>query len=376
MKARLHGRRGKRNEYRKNRNQEHLIESLTQAYAGKKILVTGHTGFKGSWLAQWLTMLGAEVKGYALAPEKSVNHFNLLKLDIDSEIADIRDRQQLEKSFSLFKPDLVFHLAAQPLVRQSYSDPLTTFDTNLMGLVNVLEVARHCSSVKAFLNVTSDKCYENRNIKTGYKEQDPMGGHDPYSASKGCAELITASYRKSFYEEAGMVLASARAGNVVGGGDWSDDRLVPDIMRAIENRTEVHVRRPESTRPWQHVLEPLRGYLMLGQKMLAGDSSVADGWNFGTTKLEGCSVKEVLSVMQDHWSAFDVQYSPEEATFHEAELLQLNSDKAKAALGWEPLLDTSLTFGLTMSWYRNFYEEGRISTIQQIENYMSGAVSC
>jgi CDP-glucose 4,6-dehydratase len=339
------------------------------AFKGCRVFVTGHTGFKGSWLCQWLLMLGAEVKGYALAPEQAPNHFDLLRLPMDSELGDVRNREQLSRAIHAFKPEIILHLAAQPLVKRSYDNPEETWSTNVMGLVNVLDVALASESVAGVLNVTSDKCYENRNIAEGYREVDPMGGHDPYSASKACAELITTSYRKSFFDGSGKLLASARAGNVVGGGDWSEHRLVPDVIRAIERKEKLHVRRPDATRPWQHVLEPLRGYLVLATRMLAGDRNVAEAWNFGTTQTQGCSVKDVLGYMAKSWPAFGVEFTPEEATFHEAALLQLNSDKARQRLGWQPLLDTPTAFAMTMDWYRDFYMHDTVSTERQIATY-------
>lgn len=350
------------------------VNSFRESFKGRRIFVTGHTGFKGSWLCQWLMLLGAEVKGYALAPDNTPNHFGLLQLPMESELGDIRDAQQLGRSISIFRPEFIIHLAAQPLVKRSYREPADTYSTNVMGLVNVLDAALASESVLGVLNVTSDKCYENRHVTEGYQETDPMGGHDPYSASKGCAELITASYRRSFFEPAGKLLASARAGNVVGGGDWSSDRLVPDVIRAIERNEPVRIRRPEATRPWQHVLEPLRGYLLLTARMLAGDRSVCEGWNFGTTQLQGCSVREVLVSMQRCWPAFEVEFAPEEATFHEAELLQLNSDKAAQRLQWRPLLTTAEAFEMTMSWYRDFYTNREIATQHQIRAYGEMAV--
>jgi CDP-glucose 4,6-dehydratase len=348
---------------------ENLVNAFPQSFRGRRVFVTGHTGFKGSWLCQWLLLLGAEVKGYALAPETQPNHFDLLRLPMDSELADIRDRARLARAIEAFHPEFIFHLAAQPLVKRSYDNPEETYSTNVMGLVNLLDAALAADSVLAVLNVTSDKCYENRNVAEGYRETDAMGGHDPYSASKGCAELITSSYRRSFFEPAGKLLASARAGNVVGGGDWSDHRLVPDVIRAIERREKVRIRRPDATRPWQHVLEPLRGYLLLAGKMLAGDRSVCEGWNFGVTRLQGCSVREVLASMAASWPAFEVEFAPGAATFHEAELLQLNSDKARQRLNWQPLLDTQAVFAMTMQWYRDFYTSGAVTTERQIESY-------
>lgn len=345
------------------------VNSFRESFEGRRVFVTGHTGFKGSWLCQWLLMLGAEVRGYALAPDKPLNHFTLLDLPMDSELGDIRDVRQLARSIGSFQPEFIFHLAAQPLVKRSYNNPAETYSTNVMGLVNVLDTALTTESVQGVLNVTSDKCYENRRIAEGYRETDPMGGHDPYSASKGCAELITASYRRSFFEPAGKLLASARAGNVVGGGDWSDDRLVPDVIRAIERREPVRIRRPGATRPWQHVLEPLRGYLSLAARMMAGDRNVCEGWNFGTTQLQGCSVAEVLACMHRCWPVFDIEFAPEDATFHEADLLQLNSEKAFQCLQWQPLLTTQAAFEMTMGWYRDFYTNSAIATQRQIRSY-------
>ena len=345
------------------------VNSFSESFKGRRIVVTGHTGFKGSWLCQWLLMLGAEVKGYALAPDKTPNHFALLELPMESELGDIRDPQQLTHAIQSFKPEFIFHLAAQPLVKRSYDNPAETFSTNVMGLVNVLDTALACDSVVSVLNVTSDKCYANRHTIEGYRESDAMGGHDPYSASKGCAELITASYRRAFFEKAGKLLSSARAGNVVGGGDWSDNRLVPDVIRAIESKARVRIRRPDATRPWQHVLEPLRGYLLLAGRMLANDRSVCEGWNFGTTQVEGCSVREVLACMARRWPAFEVEFTPDEANFHEAELLQLNSEKAAQRLHWHPLLATSTAFEMTMDWYRDFYTRKIVSTERQIAAY-------
>lgn len=346
------------------------LNSLQQAFEGRRVFVTGHSGFKGSWLSQWLVMLGAQVKGYSLAPETTPSHLELLGLEIDSEYADIRDRDRLRKSVLAFKPDIILHLAAQALVKRSYEAPGETFDTNVMGLVNLLDAALACSSAGAVLNVTSDKCYENRGIPDGYREDDPMGGHDPYSASKGCAELVSASYRRSFFAPAGKLLATARAGNVVGGGDWAQDRLVPDVIRAVANRQPVRIRRPQATRPWQHVLEPLHGYLLLAAKLLAGDAASAEGWNFGTTRMAGCSVREVLEVMHAQWPGFSIEYATEDASFHEADILQLNGDKAAARLGWVPALDIAETFALTMQWYRAWLDAGEILTTRQIEAYM------
>ena len=269
-------------------------------YKGKKVLLTGHTGFKGSWLALWLHKMGADVVGIALPAPTSPNHLELLNLNITSEMIDIRDAKAINKAFQKHQPEIVFHLAAQPLVRYSYENPHETFETNVMGTINIYEAVRNCSSVEVIVNITSDKCYDNKEWIWGYRENDAMGGYDPYSASKGCAELVTASYRNSFFnldsygKSHNVLLASCRAGNVIGGGDWADDRLIPDIMRAVDKNETVTIRSPHATRPWQHVLEPLSGYLLVGQKLLEGKKEFADGWNFGPSDEGSISVKEVV----------------------------------------------------------------------------------
>jgi len=277
-------------------------------YKNKKVLITGHTGFKGSWLALWLKELGAEVIGYALKPPTTPSHYELLtqqptdNLNIISIEGDIRNYIKLNEIFQSYKPEIVFHLAAQPLVRYSYINPVETFETNVMGTINVFEACRNCESVRAIVNITSDKCYENKEWVWGYRESDPMGGYDPYSASKGCAELVTSAYRNSFFTPSypltdsppRVLLASARAGNVIGGGDWADDRLIPDIMRATAKNESVIIRNPKATRPWQHVLEPLSGYLLLGQKLLEGRKEFAGGWNFGPDDESNITVENLI----------------------------------------------------------------------------------
>ena len=264
-------------------------------YKNKKVFLTGHTGFKGSWLALWLTRLGAEVCGYSLSPNTNPSMFQ--KLDIGNKISksiigDILDSEKLEKAISDFQPEIMFHLAAQPLVRLSYSEPLLTYQTNVIGTLNVLEAARKCSSVKAFVNVTTDKCYENKEIQRGYREDDPMGGYDMYSSSKGCVEIMSSSYRRSFLKD-GYAMATARAGNVIGGGDWALDRLIPDCIRGINDGIDIEIRNPVAVRPWQHVLEPLSGYLLLGQKLLEDGQKYADGFNFGPNEESVLTVAEV-----------------------------------------------------------------------------------
>ena len=269
-------------------------------YNNKTVLVTGHTGFKGSWLCFWLIQMGAKVIGYSLEPPTSPNHFELLNLDMVSVIGDIRDSNRLNAVFAQYQPEIVFHLAAQPLVRLSYKEPVETFETNVIGTLKVFEACRNTKSVRAIVNITSDKCYENKEWVWGYRENDPMGGYDPYSASKGCAELVTSSYRNSFFnvneygKSHNVLLASCRAGNVIGGGDWAKDRLMTDIMVAVSEGKKVVIRNPRATMPWQHVLEPLSGYLMLGQKLLEGKKEFAQAWNFGPGEQGAITVKEVV----------------------------------------------------------------------------------
>lgn len=279
-----------------------MINSFKSIYNGKKVLVTGHTGFKGAWLTLWLTELGADVAGYALEPPTNPSLFDTLKLAdrINHNIADVRDADKLSSIVEQAKPDIVFHLAAQALVRYSYNDPKTTYETNILGTVNLLEAVRKTPGVKAVVNVTSDKCYENKEQMIGYKEDDPMGGYDPYSSSKGCSELVTAAYRKSFFGENGfdkshdVALATARAGNVIGGGDWADDRIIPDCVRALVKNESIEIRRPKATRPWQHVLEPLSGYLHLAALMYEKPNDYCMGWNFGPLDEDIIEVEEIV----------------------------------------------------------------------------------
>jgi CDP-glucose 4,6-dehydratase len=354
---------------------EQLFNSV---YRGKKVFLTGHTGFKGSWLLYWLYCLGAEVFGYSKDVPSDPSHFELLKLPAESLIADIRDKNTLFDAVKKFQPDIIFHLAAQPLVRYSYQHPLETFETNVLGTANVFEAARCCKSVKAIVNVTSDKAYENLEIDIAYKETDRMGGYDPYSASKGCAELIVNSYRNSFFnvEQYGtthhILLASARAGNVIGGGDWADDRLIPDIVKASVASKPVSIRYPEATRPWQHVLEPLSGYLLLGQALLEGKKEFADGWNLGPLLNETLSVKDVLHRMKKTW--WDLEYNISEDTHpHEAHLLRLDCEKANQKLKWFPVWSMEDAISITAEWYKSYYEKGVLSTKENLERYIMNA---
>ncbi|WP_207495260.1 CDP-glucose 4,6-dehydratase [Aridibaculum aurantiacum] len=328
--------------------------AFSNIYEGKKVLVTGHTGFKGSWLALWLIHLGAEVYGYALDPYGDKDNFVRCNLSsrINHYVGDVKDRQKLEDYFTSVQPEIVFHLAAQPLVLRSYKDPVETFETNLMGVVNFFEAVRKTPSVKVAINITSDKCYDNKEWVWGYRENDAMGGKDPYSASKGCAELITSSYLHSYFNQPNSCrIASARAGNVIGGGDWAEDRIVPDFFRAQETGTSLYLRNPCATRPWQHVLEPLSGYLHLASALYT-DERFAGGWNFGPSYNGNFSVKELIDEMIAYLKSGNFSF-PSEAVEkpHEANLLKLDISKAVSILKWQPVLDFNETIAFTADGY-------------------------
>ncbi len=336
-------------------------------------MLTGHTGFKGSWLALWLTELGANVVGLALPPDTRPNHWDLLKLDIKQYRNDIRDSANILRVLAEVRPEIVFHLAAQPLVRRSYREPLETWSTNVMGTANVLEAVRQNSGVKAVVIVTTDKCYLNQEWLWGYREVDRLGGHDPYSASKAACELVAASYRQAFFAGAEWpLLATARAGNVIGGGDWSEDRLIPDLVRAVVQNEDLEIRSPKATRPWQHVLESLGGYLLLGQQLLEGRQDKAAAWNFGPDANGNFSVAEVLDGLKTHWP--ELRWRPtREAQSHEATLLYLDSSMAKARLGWRPVWTLEHSLAATSAWYRNYYADGRLETRAQLQDYIDCA---
>ncbi len=336
------------------------------------MLVTGHTGFKGSWLALWLEGLGATVTGYALAPPTEPSHFERLSLKANSILADVRDRASLERVMREAQPEIVFHLAAQPIVLESYTDPLGTLSTIVTGTANLLDVCRSVESVRAVVIVTTDKVYENREWAWGYRENEALGGHDPYSASKACAEIVTSSFRRSFFEkdgEAAAMVASARAGNVVGGGDWSLHRLVPDVMRAISNGEAARIRNPYSSRPWQHVLEPLSGYLALGAGLFEGRKELAEAWNFGPDPSSNLVTSEVCELMEKSWPAIKCEFAPVNGAPHEAGLLMLDSAKARHSLSWRPVWDVETTIQRTIEWYRAFYERDTLLTQEQIDAY-------
>ncbi len=335
-------------------------------YTGKSVLVTGHTGFKGSWLALWLHELGAKVTGLALPPNTEPSHFGLIGLeDLVRHIeGDIRDLNAVERAFDIAKPEIVFHLAARALVRDSYDDPKTTFDTNIGGTVNVLEAIRHCPAVKAAVIVTSDKCYENKEWVWGYREDDPMGGHDPYSASKGATEIVCSAYLRSFFDKEGRGphpgFATARAGNVIGGGDWAKDRIIPDCIRALSRGEPIIVRNPNATRPWQHVLDPLSGYLHLAVRLCENPEKLSGGWNFGPQTSDQITVRELAERFIASWGkgAIHIPNTGKKAS-HEAHLLQLSIEKAACKLKWQPVLDSTSSIDWTVRWYKFWHEHNR-----------------
>ena len=345
---------------------------LVNSWAGRRVLLTGHTGFKGSWLALWLDAMGAEVTGFALPAPTQPSLFEAARVAqrVRHIEGDVRDPAALHAAFAQARPEMVFHLAAQPLVRLSYAEPAQTYATNVMGTVNVLEAARASDSVRAILAVTSDKCYENREWIWPYREVDPMGGHDPYSSSKGCAELVVASWRRSFFAD-GPCLASARAGNVFGGGDFAADRLVPDLMRAFAAGAAPLIRSPLSVRPWQHVLEALRGYLLLGERLLDGERAYADGWNFGPADEDARPVSWIVDAARAQWGGAPSPAADQAPSPHEAGLLRLDSSKARAALSWQPALPLACGLEWTVAWHRAVAEGGdaQAITLAQIADY-------
>lgn len=341
-------------------------------YTGRRVLVTGHTGFKGSWLCLWLTALGARVSGLALAPETEPAHWNLLSLpDVQDLRVDLRDAPAVREALKQTRPEVIFHLAAQPLVRRSYREPVVTFDTNVLGLVNLLEAVRATPSVHALVNVTTDKVYLELPTDAGYREDHPLGGHDPYSTSKACAELVTECYRKSFFAGTGPAVATARAGNVIGGGDWSEDRLVPDLVRAAATHSTLQIRNPDAVRPWQHVLEPLAGYLRLGELLLASNP-VEGPWNFGPDTNSTMPVQAIVSLMQSYWPTLRVAHQAGVHP-HEAKTLQLDSSRARLQLGWKPVWSAEFTLQSTIRWYRDFYECGEVDSRNDLQNYVEAA---
>ncbi len=362
------------------RKQEFNMEKLfSGVYKGKTVMVTGHTGFKGSWLSMWLCRMGAKVVGFSLGPPTEPSHLPLLKLDMVSLNGDVRDFSAVQKAMQAHNPEIVFHLAAQPIVRLSYQQPLETYHTNVMGTANVLEACRGQDSVKAIVCITSDKVYDNQEWAWGYRENDRLGGFDPYSASKACAELVIASYRNAFMnlknygKTHNKLIASVRAGNVIGGGDWAPDRLIPDAVRAASRKETVVIRNPSATRPWQHVLECLSGYLVVGEKLLKGESAIAREWNFGPLEGGIYSVGHVVKELGECWSDIKHVVELDPNNPHEAFSLTLDSSFATIKLGWKPAWPNSLTFLRTIDWYREYYTSGKVTSQANLEDYVASA---
>jgi CDP-glucose 4,6-dehydratase len=355
-----------------------ILVMASDFWVGKKVFITGHTGFKGSWLSLWLQHLGADVSGYALDPPTDPSLFKVARVSsgMESIIGDVRNLEQLTQAMVNANPEIVIHMAAQPLVRYSYANPVETYSTNVMGTVHLLEAIRQSTQVKAVVNVTTDKCYENQEWSWGYRENEPMGGYDPYSNSKGCAELVTAAYRSSFfnavdYSRHGVALASARAGNVIGGGDWAADRLIPDIVSAFAESQPVIIRSPHSVRPWQHVLEPLRGYLTLAEYLYNDGVSYAEGWNFGPNDIDAKPVSWIADMLSQQWGN-GASWSLDEAVNpHEANYLKLDISKAKHRLNWTPTLNINQSLAMVVKWYQAYGQGADMQSIvlEQIKEY-------
>ena len=347
---------------------------MNSFWRDKRVLLTGHTGFKGSWLSLWLQKLGARVTGYALPPPTQPSLFERAGVaeGMYSIMADIRDADRLIQAFSIAQPEIVIHMAAQPLVRYSYVHPVETYATNVMGVVHLLEAVRQTPSVRAVVNVTTDKCYENREWPWGYRENEPMGGHDPYSNSKGCAELVTAAYRHSYFNtHSSVALASARAGNVIGGGDWAADRLIPDILRAFEQGHPVTIRNPHAIRPWQHVLEPLSGYLLLAERLYTQGTAYAEAWNFGPNDQDAQTVGWIVERMCRHWGEGSRWYLDEGEHPHEAHYLKLDCSKARTRLDWQPRWDLPTALTNIVIWHKSWLEgaDAKALVLRQIDEY-------
>ena len=355
---------------------KHVAEQTNPDFwRGKRVLLTGHTGFKGSWLSLWLQSMGATLRGIALEPPTNPALFDVARVadGMEHRIVDIRDLDAVKSQMAEFLPEIVIHMAAQPLVRLSYSQPVETYATNVMGTVHVLESARHAGSVKAIVNITTDKCYENREWVWGYREDEPMGGHDPYSNSKGCAELVTSAYRRSFLKDAGIAVATVRAGNVIGGGDWALDRLVPDILRALEAREPVLIRNPHAIRPWQHVLEPLSGYLLLAERLYLHGQLDAEGWNFGPRDEDARPVQWIVEHLCDNWgggASWTLQPGDHP---HEASFLKLDISKARQRLQWVPRWSLELALERIAEWHQAWLQGQDMRTVclTQINQYES-----
>lgn len=357
---------------------ESTLEDLVKSWRGRRVFLTGHTGFKGGWLALWLSKLGAQVRGYALDPGTEPNLFTLasVRTAVEDVRGDVRESEKLEASIREFAPEVVFHLAAQPIVRRSYVDPVGTYGTNVMGTVHVLEAIRKTSSVRAVVCVTTDKCYQNQEWIWPYRETDPLGGYDPYASSKACAEIVCAAYRSSFFpierlHEHHVSLATARAGNVIGGGDWSEDRLIPDLVRGFRSGQPVKIRRPDAIRPWQHVLESLHGYMMLAQELLGRPARFASAYNFGPSAEDVWPVERIADKFVGIWGKGASWIRDVVPNVHEDRVLRLDPSKARAELGWEPKLKIEAALEWTMAWYRAWNEGADMAgfTEKQIAEY-------
>lgn len=357
-----------------------MIDIFNNFYRNKRVLVTGHTGFKGSWLSIWLHELGAEVVGVSLDPFSERDNYVLSgigkKITADLR-ADIRDKELIESIFNKYQPDITFHLAAQPLVRLSYDIPVETYQTNVMGTINVMEAIRRTNSMKVGVMITTDKCYENKEQIWGYREDEPMGGYDPYSSSKGAAEIAISSWRRSFfnphsYEQHGKSIASVRAGNVIGGGDWATDRIIPDCIRALEAGQPINIRSPKAIRPWQHVLEPLSGYMQLAMKMWENPTEYCEGWNFGPRTESITPVWEVAEKITKHYGSGELKDLSDPNALHEAKLLMLDISKAKFRLGWEPRMNIDQCVELTVDWYKKYRTENVYDLcVEEIHKYIN-----
>ena len=357
----LHGRRGNKD----------MVDPIF--WKGKRVFLTGHTGFKGSWLCMWLTSLGAEVRGYSLLPPTKPSLFVEARVEelVYSTIGDIRDQEVLLEAMVSFDPEVLIHMAAQPLVRYSYDNPIETYDVNVIGTAKVLEAARSCNNLKVIINVTTDKCYENDGLDKSYKETDPMGGYDPYSSSKGCAELVAGSYRRSYLVDLGIGLATVRAGNVIGGGDWASDRLIPDILRSFEENIAVKVRNPNAIRPWQHVLEPLSGYLLLAQKIYTDPKKYSEGWNFGSNEKDAKPVHWILDKMISSWPNASWVLD-NKANLHEAGFLKLDISKSRERLNWHPIWELDKVLEKIVYWHKAWTNKNDMQylCLSEINEYM------
>jgi CDP-glucose 4,6-dehydratase len=363
------------------------VENVVNPWQGRRVFVTGHTGFKGGWLSLWLASRGAQIRGYALDPVTKPNLFSAASVAtiLDDIRGDIRDYPKLESSMMEFGPEVVFHLAAQPLVRRSYADPLGTYATNIMGTAHVMEAIRKTSSVRAVVCITTDKCYDNQEHVLPFRETDPLGGSDPYSSSKACAEIVSAAYRTSYFpvdrlHEHHVALATARAGNVIGGGDWSEDRLIPDLIRGFEAKQPVLIRRPNAIRPWQHVLEPLHGYIMLAEGLLAKHIRLASSFNFGPSDEDSWSVERIATKLVDMWGEGASWVRDTAPSLHENNSLRLDSSKARAELGWQPSLRIETALEWTLNWYRSWQrgddmEKESLAQIAKFEQLSRGVIA-